>query len=139
MAYNLFMWGEIVGGASNLAAIVTLDRFGRKMTFIVPAVMAAILAVAFPHVVLQGGTFGVYVCHLSSQLCQGLMWSVLNVFIPEVFPTTLRGTGAGASSCSGRVSAALTPIVIGQVLEHSVHVAFYMIGGISFIGAVIAC
>lgn len=139
MAYMLFLWGEILGVGANFGAVFILDRFGRRMSFAVNAVIVAISAAAFPHVVVEGGTIGVYICYLTIVFCTGLMWCVLNCFVPEAFPTTLRGTGTGASSCSGRVSAALTPIVIGQVLEHSVHVAFYMIGGIAFIGAVIAC
>eukprot|EP00746_Dinoflagellata_sp_MGD_P003238 gnl/MRDRNA2_/MRDRNA2_106281_c0_seq1.p1 gnl/MRDRNA2_/MRDRNA2_106281_c0~~gnl/MRDRNA2_/MRDRNA2_106281_c0_seq1.p1 ORF type:complete len:618 (+),score=68.37 gnl/MRDRNA2_/MRDRNA2_106281_c0_seq1:36-1889(+) len=138
LAYELFLWGEAVGLVASLVSAVVLDMCGRKATYVVSAVLTAVSIAALPFSVLHGGEPGVYFCYLSAVFGTCLMWGVVSVYAPEAFPTLLRGSGAGLASGSARVSAAVTPIIIGLILELSVDAAFWTLGVISLVGAAVA-
>ena len=87
------------------------DRFGRRRTFILFMLAAAILVPVYgqmarsPLVLLLLGPVLGYVGHG--------YFSLFGSFIAELFPTAVRATGQGTTYNAGRLMAALAPYVIG--------------------------
>jgi MFS family permease len=87
------------------------DRFGRRRTFILFMIAAAILVPLYgqmarsPLVLLWLGPVLGYVGHG--------YFSLFGSFIAELFPTEARATGQGTTYNAGRLMAALAPFVIG--------------------------
>jgi putative MFS transporter len=66
-------------------------------------------------------------------------WGVTYGYTPELYPTRLRGTGAGAASAFGRLGAILAPLVVGAILESAsggFPIIFTMFAGVLVTGAV---
>ncbi|MGH8553573.1 MAG: MFS transporter, partial [Methylococcales bacterium] len=109
-ATSSFNLGSLIGALLTIPTAKLLGR--RKMFFIYFASAAISIAAAFgtdldPHTRLfmyfpiglaTSGVFGCFVFYL-----------------PELFPTRLRGTGAGFTFNSGRVFAAVGPILVGSI------------------------
>ena len=87
------------------------DQFGRRRTFILFMVAAAILVPVYgqmarsPLVLLLLGPLLGYVGHG--------YFSLFGSFLAELFPTAVRATGQGTTYNAGRLLAALAPYVIG--------------------------
>jgi MFS family permease len=87
------------------------DRFGRRRTFILFMIAAAVLVPLYgqmarsPLALLALGPVLGYVGHG--------YFSLFGSFIAELFPTAARATGQGTTYNAGRLTAALAPFVIG--------------------------
>jgi len=110
LATNLFNLGGLAG---TLLAVPIAKRFGRRAMFATFFLMSAAAIM---------GTFGLDLApetRLWGYLFIGL--SVFGVFgsftyyLPELFPTRLRGTGSGFCYNSGRTVAAIGPTLVGSI------------------------
>ena len=127
-ATNSFNLGGLIGTLLTIPAAKFLGR--KKMFFIYYLAAAASLMAAFgldldPHARLYfyfpiGLTvFGVF--------------GSFTYYLPELFPTRLRGTGAGFTYNTGRLVAAIGPFVVGSIaasgtnaLDSAMHVLFWV-------------
>jgi len=96
----------------SLAAIPVTDRWQRRwMCLIVCCLIAAgMLVFAFTqnYVVLLGSGFFVSFLLLTNS-------ALLYAYLPEVFPTALRGVGAGVANGAGRVAGIVSGLVIAAI------------------------
>ena len=89
------------------------DRFGRRRTFIVFMIVAALLVPIYgqmarsPLVLMLLGPVLGYFGHG--------YFSLFGSFVAELFPTAVRGTGQGTSYNVGRMAGAVAPYTIGAV------------------------
>src|SRR5688572_16041007 len=89
------------------------DRFGRRRTFIVFMVVAALLVPIYgqmarsPLILMLLGPVLGYFGHG--------YFSMFGSFVAELFPTSVRGTGQGTSYNVGRMAGAIAPYTIGAV------------------------
>jgi putative MFS transporter len=119
------------------AAAALVDRLGRRTTlllFVVPCALAA---------------FGYSAAHTPAEalLCGALIsffnlgaWGVVYTYTPELYPTRLRGTGAGWASAIGRIGGITAPLAVPVVLERtgSQAAVFWMFSGVLLLTAVVA-
>jgi putative MFS transporter len=103
-----------IGALGVLASAWLVDLVGRKWTIIASAVVSAISMVAFSAMV------GVAGARLFWILVFGLVIEVtipaVYCYIPELYPTRLRGSGFGWANTASRVASALVPVLFGAVL-----------------------
>lgn len=135
--YELFIWAEVVSLVTLLVVTSIVDWAGRKPSYVCTAIAAALCWATFPLAVTYGN-LAIYVNVLSTSFFMTINWTTLYTYITEVFPTPLRGTGAGFAACFGRISAALMPIGVGATLGVSITWGFWLIGLIMLAGAVAA-
>jgi MFS family permease len=89
------------------------DRFGRRPTFVLFMIGAAVLVLAYgqmaaqPRVLLLLGPVLGYFGHG--------YFSMFGSFVAELFPTAVRGTGQGTSYNIGRMAGAVAPYTIGAL------------------------
>ncbi len=111
LLFNLIIAIAQIPGYFSAAYLV--ERFGRKATLIVYLLGAAIGAFFFGQVALVGRD-------VPSILLWGCVisffnlgaWGVVYTYTPELYPTRLRGTGAGWAAAIGRLFAFLAPLSI---------------------------
>lgn len=65
-------------------------------------------------------------------------WGVVYTYTPELYPTRVRGTGAGWAAACGRLAGVLAPLVVGQMLPTwgvGYEAIFLMFSGVLLVGA----
>lgn len=104
------------------AAAVLVERWGRKATFVSFLLCCAIGAFFFGQVARapQLGTDDIGAILLWGSVISFFnlgAWGVVYSYTPELYPTRLRATGAGAASAFGRIWGILAPLSIGWQIE----------------------
>lgn len=127
-----FNWGGLIG---TLLTIIAAKALGRKGAFIVYlALAAAAFFVTFgpdwaPETRLR-------LCFLPGLTIFGA-FAIFTFYLPELFPTRLRATGAGFCYNFGRVIAAAGPFVVGYIASQglgSIIQALFWIGVVPLVG-----
>ncbi len=129
-ATKYFNWGGLIG---TLLTVPIAKRFGRRSMFAVYFLLsgAAILA-----------THGLDLSppvRLSMEFLIGLtvfgVFGSFTYYLPELFPTRLRATGAGFTYNTGRILAAVGPLAVGAVAARgAVLKALFFVGFVPLAG-----
>jgi len=106
------------------------DRFGRRPVLIV-AGSAALLSGFLMEPMLNSGSPVLITAFLSLELfLMGATFAPMGALLPELFPTAVRYTGAGAAyNLGGILGASLAPYIAQQLVQH---------GGLSWVGGYIS-
>jgi metabolite-proton symporter len=118
-----------MAAATPLAAMAG-DRYGRRPVLLV-AGCAALLSGFLLAPMLGGGSPWQITAFLSIELLlMGATFAPLGALLPELFPTAVRYTGAGASyNLGGILGASLAPYIAQQLVLH---------GGLAWVGGYIS-
>lgn len=123
--------GALLGG---LAAALLLDRWGRFAT-----VASFYLATALGTIALAFATnLGALVLGAGFALLNLLAtgsWIAAYPTFSELFPTSLRASGIGASVAVGRIGAMISPFLVGAVGARSMPAALLLLAGFWVLGA----
>ncbi len=104
------MFGSLLGGWFA-------HRFGRRMSYCLVSVAALFCAQwTFWLLVPTDSTFLIWVGALG--FFSGIYFGWLPLFLPELFPTRVRTTGAGVSFNTGRLLTALTIFTTGAITTY---------------------
>jgi putative MFS transporter len=111
LLFNLIIAIAQIPGYFSAAYLV--ERVGRKPTFVAYLLLAAVGAFFFgqealtardiPAILIWGSVVSFF--NLGA-------WGVVYTYTPELYPTTLRGTGSGWAAACGRIFAFLAPLSI---------------------------
>ncbi|MGC1485751.1 MAG: MFS transporter [Candidatus Acidiferrum sp.] len=114
----------VVSPVGPLLAAWTSDRFERKWTIVVLALLVAALGLGFGNSIAPAAVVG-----FGALLTLANYWfsAAFHAYQAEMFPTRLRGTGVGFTYSWSRLSAAFSSILIGAVLVHGVPAVFAML------------
>ncbi|MGC1619921.1 MAG: MFS transporter [Candidatus Acidiferrum sp.] len=114
----------MVSPVGPILAAWTSDRFERKWTIVVLALLVAALGLGFGNSIGPAAVVG-----FGALLTLANYWfsAAFHAYQAELFPTRLRGTGVGFTYSWSRLSAAFTSILIGAVLVHGVPAVFAML------------
>ncbi|KAL0489264.1 sugar transporter [Acrasis kona] len=115
-----------------IAAAFAVNWLGRRRTQTVCFLLfsAATLILIAPAPLWVRTIFAVI-----SRACVMAGFSTLMVMVPEVFPTTVRGTGIGVCAGMGQIAAFMTPFVATSLFRSSEWAALSVYGVMAFIGA----
>jgi MFS family permease len=97
--------GYVVGGYLT-------DWLGRKRTFVLFAVLSAVLILAYTNIP-SGANTAVLVLGFPLGFCTSAIFSGFGSFLAELYPTALRGTGQGFTYNVGRGVGAFFPTLVG--------------------------
>jgi putative MFS transporter len=99
------------------AAAVLVERWGRKPTLVSFLLACAVGAWFFGQVALEASDVGLILFWGSVISFFNLgAWGVVYTYTPELYPTRLRGTGAGWAAAFGRIWGILAPLSISLQL-----------------------
>ncbi len=118
-----------MAAATPLAAMAG-DRYGRRPVLLV-AGSAALLSGFLMEPMLGSGSTLQITAFLSLELfLMGATFAPMGALLPELFPTSVRYTGAGAAyNLGGILGASLAPYIAQQLVQH---------GGLSWVGGYIS-
>ncbi|MFM0507251.1 MFS transporter [Paraburkholderia sp. RL17-373-BIF-A] len=100
-----------------LIPIFLVDRLGRRTVVATASFLAAAVGIGYAFALDAPAWLLVTTGFLEVLFVQITANTVLAVYLPELFPTDIRGTGFGASTAVGRVSAAIMPYFVLFVLN----------------------
>jgi MFS family permease len=132
MATNRFNWGGLLG---TLLTVPAAKLLGRRTMFGLYFALSAVAIFA---------TFGLDLqpeARLAMYFWIGLtvfgVFGSFTYYLPELFPTRLRGTGAGFTYNVGRILAAAGPIVVGTIAARGPAAtlqALFLVGVVPLLG-----
>lgn len=130
-ASNAFNIGGLLG---CLAAIPLAQRFGRRPTFVCYFLASAVAIFAVFGLPLSAEIriWGLFVVGLP---VYGI-FSVYVFYLPELFPTRLRGYGSGLSFNLGRLVAAAGPFIVGTLAARAGGNSEVIVGTLVWIGLI---
>ncbi|MGY1636149.1 MFS transporter [Geodermatophilus sp. SYSU D00742] len=96
------------------AAAVLIERWGRRPTLVVFLLGSAAGAGLFA---LADGDTAVLVTGMVLSFFNLGAWGAVYAVTPEVYPTALRGTGAGAAAGFGRIASIAAPLCVPPLLD----------------------
>ena len=95
-------------------AAVLVEVWGRRPTLSVFLLGSALAAVLFGTADSEGAILAAGMALSFSNLGA---WGALYAISPEVYPTSLRGTGTGAAAGFGRIASVLAPLSVPFLLD----------------------
>jgi len=111
-----------------------LDRVGRKPVAIVYLAMAGLGSVLLS---LAMGTNSIILWSIVISFFNLGAWSALYAYTPELYPTSVRGTGSGAAASIGRLAGVIAPTATPLLYAYGgLAAAFAAFALVHFIGAV---
>jgi putative MFS transporter len=122
LEYTLLI--AMVSPLGPLLAAWTSDRFERKWTIVILALLVAGFGLGFGNSIAP-----VPVIAFGALLTLANYWfsAAFHAYQSELFPTRLRATGVGFTYSWSRLSAAFTSLLIGAVLVHGVPMVFALL------------
>lgn len=111
--------------ATPISALLA-DRFGRRPVLLAGCALAALSGLALPRLLGAGTPFEILL-FLSMELAlMGFTFAPMGALLPELFPTTVRYTGAAtAYNLGGILGASLAPYLAQRLLD---------LGGLLYVG-----
>ncbi|MDR0848797.1 MAG: MFS transporter [Propionibacteriaceae bacterium] len=133
LKYTLFITLAQLPGYA--VAAITIEKWGRRGTLGVFLLGSALAAVLFsqahiPAAIIAAG------CAMSFFNLGA--WGALYATTPELFPTHLRGAGAGWAAGFGRVASIIAPLLVPVLLPHGTTLLFIIFGAGFLIAAVLS-
>ncbi|CAG2118571.1 unnamed protein product, partial [Medioppia subpectinata] len=106
--YISFLMGGVVELPSSIIAILTLRYFGRKKSFFgfLTIISMASLAVIAANDTLLKVSFA-----LIGKFAVGTVWWVVEVYVPELYPTLMRNCASGSSQAMARLGSTASPFM----------------------------
>ncbi len=129
-------------------AAVLIEKWGRRptlVTFLGGSVVGALafgMAPALAEAVAPGSETAAFAVALTAGCVLSFFnlgaWGALYAITPEVYPTVMRATGAGAATAFGRIAAMLAPLVVPLVVAAAGLPVLFALFGIMFAVAMVA-
>lgn len=97
-----------------LVAAVLVEVWGRRATLATFLAGSAVAAWFFGQ---AGGEVGIIAAGCALSFFNLGAWGALYAITPEIYPTVMRGTGAGAAAGFGRIASILAPLTVPFLLD----------------------
>lgn len=125
-----------LGGVPAYFLITYLvEKIGRKWTDVTMAILTAVAAYFYG---ISSTFVIVIITGLLFQFVQYGYAMVNTVYLPELYPTAIRGTGLGFALAMGRIGAMTGPLAIGYILNsYGSGAVFVFAAGINILGGLI--
>jgi putative MFS transporter len=116
--------GAIVEAIGYLAPSLLMIRYGRKPIFILFLIVTVICLLLTPLTFNHSRLIIILVAQLGKFAISGAV-GVTYIFVPELFPTSIRGTGMGSFIFFSRVGSTIAPMIDASV-SHNRSLTTYM-------------
>lgn len=132
--YTLIITLAQVPGYASAAYLI--ERWGRRPTLATFLIGSAVAAVLFGNAL---GTTALLVTGSLLSFFNLGAWGALYAITPEIYPTSIRGTGSGAAAAFGRIASILAPLAVPILKDAGGIVLVFAVLGAAFaIGAAAA-
>lgn len=104
----------------NIITAIWLDKIGRGKMLTGSVIAAATSLLTFAASAFYLNSFGVVASACAFQCFTVAAWNTIDVMTTELFPTTVRSSGMGMCSASGRIGAMVAQFVNGALVANPV-------------------
>ena len=111
-------------------AAVLVERWGRRPTLATFLLGSAASAVAFG---VAGEVWQIIAAGCALSFFNLGAWGALYAITPEIYPTSIRGSGAGAAAGFGRIASIAAPLLVPVILMAWGNAALFAIFGGAFV------
>ena len=138
-------WNMIIGAAIESvgyvsASILITTRLGRKYTFMIYALFTTMCVFVIPFIMESHPTATAVISQIGKFTISGTV-SVSWIYVPELFPVSMRGLTNAIFMFASRLGAILAPIIDATIGDKYVKITFYvyaalalvMVGVVSFL------
>ncbi len=112
------------------AAAVLIEKWGRRATLASFLIGSAVSAVAFGQ---AGSAAAIIAAGCALSFFNLGAWGALYAVTPEVYPTSLRGSGAGSAAAFGRIASILAPLSVPWLLGLGGSGLVFAVFGVAFV------
>ncbi|GAC97835.1 membrane transporter [Pseudozyma hubeiensis SY62] len=116
------------------AAMIEAPKVGRQWAMVVSSALMAISFFLFTLTSTQAGSVGL---NLLEYFFQSLFNSILYAFVPEIYPSQVRGTASGLASTLGRIAGIVAPLAADPLFRDQTEVqarhVLYLAGGVTLL------
>jgi putative MFS transporter len=116
------------------AAAYLVERWGRRATLTTFLIGSAVSAALFG---LAGGPGEIRAAGMALSFFNLGAWGALYAVTPEVYPTLLRGTGAGAAAGFGRIASILAPLAVPPLRDAGGNGLVFTVFAVCFLAAAV--
>lgn len=118
------------------SAAYLIEKIGRKKTLSSYLFLSGLAGLLFYNFASSGSVSMILLSAVLFSFFNLGAWGAIYAYTPELYPTSVRGTGTGWAGAMARIGGGLAPIVAGKIMEIStVGVAVLLIAVISIVGA----
>lgn len=129
-----------IGAACGcIIGAILAEKIGRKLSYIILCILSTLVMFAFYHINNRFDYIFVFTVGFLG-LITASFYGWLPLYLPELFPTTIRATGQGFSFNFGRIVAAIGNLQMGNLLsvfDHSYTSACSLIAIVYILGVVL--
>jgi len=123
--------------ASLIASWMIETRLGRKKTMILSALGTSLGILAFLKI---QSDIGIKISSMLISVMATILYAVIYGYTPEVFPSSIRGTGYGIASALSRLSGMIGPLIVGFLMKiWSLQAALWITVLVFILAAVLIC
>lgn len=101
------------------SAAYLLERIGRKKTLSSYLLLSGIAGVGFYLAASSGNETAIIASAIAFSFFNLGAWGAIYAYTPELYPTSVRGTGAGWAGAMARIGGGIAPILAGRIMEVS--------------------
>ncbi|XP_054165993.1 organic cation transporter protein-like [Oppia nitens] len=130
--YLSFLLGGVVEFPSSIISIFTIRYFGRKKSFFGFLVIISLASLA---VIPSTSTVLKVTFALIGKFAVGTVWWVVEVYVPELYPTLMRNCASGSSQAMARLGSTVSPFMGGLASKYSLTFVMIFYATISMISA----
>ncbi|PWN46060.1 MFS general substrate transporter [Ceraceosorus guamensis] len=124
-----------IGACILAAALIELPRLGRQWSMVFFSALMGVSMFIYTRVETEAASVGL---NALEYIAQSAFNAILYAYLPEVYPSSVRGTASGVASTLGRISGIVAPLIAGPLYsagpdkaQNAAHV-LYLGGGVAF-------
>ncbi|CDS00160.1 hypothetical protein [Sporisorium scitamineum] len=116
------------------AAMIEVPKLGRQRAMVVSS---ALMASTFFLFTLASSTAGYVAASATEYMLQSFFNAILYAFVPEIYPSEVRGSASGLASTLGRIASIAAPLAADPLFkdqtEQQARHALYLAGSVTFL------
>jgi len=117
------------------ASAYLVEKWGRRVTLSTFLIGSAVSAVAFGFGAVNGSETQIIGFGMLLSFFNLGAWGALYAMTPELYPTRLRGSGAGSAAGFGRIGSIAAPLLVPPLLALGGPILLFVVFGIVFVFA----